>query len=157
MYCSYKKIIAIILYPPFCSSLLEVMSNLSVKDLKTETGVTDYQLKQKCQDEHLRKISLYVGGKRHNRHDLVTKFGLLPALITGIQNDPSLSFAQQTQKMFTCWRDNNMNATYLEFVQVCLELGNGDLASKMCEICIYIIIHNIMLCMVSITSAKPLH
>ncbi len=106
------------------------MSNLSVKDLKTETGVTDYQLKQKCQDEHLRKISLHVG----NRHDLVTKFGLLPALITGIKNDPYLSYAQQTQKMFTCWRDNNI-ATYLEFVQVCLELGNGGLASKMCEIC----------------------
>ncbi len=107
------------------------MSNLTVKALKTETGVTDYQLKQKCQDEHLRKISQHVG----NRHDFAAKFGLLPALIAGIQIDPSLSFAQKTQKVLMWWRDNNDNATYLKFVQVCLELGNGSVASKMCEIC----------------------
>lgn len=107
------------------------MSNLTVKALKTETGVTDYQLKQKCQDEHFRQISQHVV----NRHDFAAKFGLLPALIAEIQIDPLLSFAQKTQKVFTCWRDNNVNATYLEFVQVCLELGNGGVASKMCEIC----------------------
>ncbi len=108
------------------------MSKLTVKALKTETGVTDYQLQQKCMITHLKKITKQVA----NRPAFSSRFGLPPAVISDIEDHvPKLDYRQKTEKVFLWWRENGKNPTYLTFVQECLELDKGSIARTMCELC----------------------
>ncbi len=108
------------------------MSKLTVEALKTATGVTGYQLQQKCMITHLKKITIDVG----NYPQFASKFDLPPAILSGIENHtPKLTYAQMTEEVFLWWRENNENVTYFTFVQACLELGKGGIARTMCEMC----------------------
>ncbi len=108
------------------------MSRLTVEILKTETGVTDYQLQQKCTIEHLKAITIDVG----NYPQFASKFDLPPAVRAGIENHtPKFEYRQMTEEVFLWWSRNTGNATYLVFVQACLEFGKGGIARTMCELC----------------------
>ena len=96
-----------IIVSPFL--IIEVMPRLTVKALKTATGVTDYQLQQKCMITHLKAITIDVG----NYPQFASKFDLPHAVLSGIENHtPKLTYAQMTEEVFLWWRENNENATY---------------------------------------------
>ncbi len=106
---------------------------ITVDSLKEETGVTDHQLNQRCTLKHLRDITPYVG----NYHKFVTHFNLRPGDLADIKVDPNLSHNLKTEAVFLWWHRNIQNATYLSFVQVCLDptVSEGDVARKMCKLC----------------------
>ncbi len=122
-------------YLPFCSCLLrilEVMPTLTVKALKTQTKVTDYQLQQKCTITHLKALTMDVD----NYPQFASKFELRPAKISDIEDHtPKWTYARKTEEVFLWWSENAEKATYLVFVQACLELNKGGIARKMCKLC----------------------
>lgn len=107
------------------------MELIDVASLKKDTQVTDDQLKQKCAAKHLRQIAPLVG----NYTKFASCLRLPPAVLTGIKVNLLLDFQQQAEEVFLWWSKNIQNATYLSFVQVCIELLEGDIAVKMCELC----------------------
>ena len=119
-----------------CLLRLKVMPRLNINDLKKQTGVSDNQLGQECQEKHLKKITQDV----ENYLQFASKFDLPRDVLADIKTDNKLLFGQRTEKVFLWWRKNSGNPTYLTFVQACLELGQGDIARKMCKMCKGIII-----------------
>ncbi len=107
------------------------MPRLNINDLKKQTGVSDNQLGQECQEKHLKKITQDV----ENYLQFASKFDLPRDVLADIKTDNKLLFGQRTEKVFLWWRKNSGNPTYLTFVQACLELGQGDIARKMCNMC----------------------
>ncbi len=68
--------------------------------------------------------------------EFAAKFNLPPAVRAEIKNHvPILQYRQQTEEVFLWWSKNTVNATYLTFVQACLELSKADLARIMCKLC----------------------
>ncbi|XP_064387065.1 uncharacterized protein LOC135335465 isoform X4 [Halichondria panicea] len=107
------------------------MPRLNINDLKKQTKVSDDQLGQECQKKHLKKITQDV----ENYPQFASKFDLPPDVKAEIDTDNKLLYGQKTEKVFLWWRKNSGNSTYLTFVQACLELGQGDIARKMCKMC----------------------
>ncbi len=99
--------------------------------MKEEIGVTDYQLEEKCTPEHLKKIVKDVG----NYSEFASKFGIPPGHLANITKDDHLNFLQKTEAIFLWWCENNLTPLYRVFVQICIDLGKGDLARKMCKLC----------------------
>ncbi len=116
----------------FIVSIL-VQSRITVEDLKAETGVTDDQLNQRCALKHLRDITPSVG----NYLKFASHFNLPPGDLAGINVDLNLSYPQRTEAVFLWWHKNIKYATYLSFVQMCLNpsVSEGDVAREMCRLC----------------------
>ncbi len=116
-------------------SILDILeqSRITVEDLKKETGVTDDQLNQRCTLKHLRDITPSVG----NYLKFASHFNLPPGVLAGINANLNLSFKQKTETVFLWWQANIQNATYLSFVQACLDptVSEGAVARKMCRLC----------------------
>ncbi len=106
---------------------------ITVESLKKETGVTDHQLNQSCTEEHLKKIAPHV----ENYTKFASKLNLPKGVQAGIRVDLNSSYIQRTEAVFLWWCRNIQNATYLSFVQVCLDptVSEGDVARKMCKLC----------------------
>ncbi len=66
-----------------------------------------------------------------------SKFNLPKGVQTGIKVDLNSSYPQRTEAVFLWWHKNIQNATYLSFVQVCLDpsVSEGDVAREMCKLC----------------------
>ena len=102
-----------------------------VTSLKTETGVTEDQLDQRCPVKHLHKVAPFVG----NYTKFATCFNLPPAVTSGINANQLSSFQQKTEAVFEWWRSNTRNSTYRKFIQACIDISEGDVARRMSELC----------------------
>ena len=107
-----------------------LFSGLSVADIEKETGVSHDQLQAMCTIQHLRDIAPFVD----NYLKFAARFSLLPGVLAGIETDPKLDFIQKTQQVFLWWHANIRSPTYFTFVEACLDLGEGDVARKMCSL-----------------------
>ena len=106
------------------------MANVTIKDLKELAGVKDEQLDKECSDEHFYRISMDVG----NHTLFAGRFMLKEAEKTNANMQPTAQ--QKAEEVFRIWKRNNIGkATYRRFVEVCLELRNGELARTMCNLC----------------------
>ncbi len=81
----------------------------------------------------MKKITPSVG----NYLKFASHFNLPPGDLAGINVNPNLSYNLKTEAVFLWWRKNIQNATYLSFVQACLDpsVSEGDVARKMCRLC----------------------
>lgn len=113
------------------SPALLIMGDLTIDSLKTETNVTDDQLKRLCLDRHLKEISIHVG----QYHQFASIFGLRDGEVSDIDTDLRLNYALKTEKVFLTWKKNNSNPSYLNFVTTCIRLREGGLARRMCQLC----------------------
>ena len=106
------------------------MANVTTEDLKKLTGATDKQLDKECSEEHFDTISMEVG----NHALFADRFQLKAAEKTNASLQPTAQ--QKAREVFKIWKSNNTGkATYRKFVEVCLELRNGELARTMCTLC----------------------
>ncbi len=78
---------------------------------------------------------MLIASSVDNNNKFVTRFGLLSGVLAGIRTDPNLEFIGKTQAVFLWWCESNANATYLSFVETCLELNEGGVAREMCKLC----------------------
>ena len=107
-----------------------IFSGLSVADIEKETGVSHDQLQAMCTIHHLRDIAHFVD----NYLKFTARFSLPPGVLAGIKTDLNLDFVQKTEQVFLWWHANIRSPTYLSFVETCLDLGEGDVARKMCRL-----------------------
>ncbi len=106
-------------------------NKITITSLKTETGVTDDQLDQRCPVKHLHKVAPFVG----NYTKFATCFNLPPGEISGINANLLLSFQQKTEAVFQYWSSNTKNACYRSFIQACIDISEGDVARRMSLLC----------------------
>ncbi len=107
------------------------MSRITVEDLKVQTGVEDWQLSLECRDEHLLDITKHIG----NYTRFASRMNLYESVIqTIVANLLWPTHGQKAEQVFKEWKKNS-KATYLEFVKICLELSEGDVAREMCKHC----------------------
>lgn len=90
------------------------------------------QLNQECSRVHLRRIS----NEFPNWLQFADFLGLTPQEINDIRTDLDLTSGQmKSQKMLEKWHQSRgAYATYLDLVNVCLELRCTTIAEKICDI-----------------------
>ena len=108
------------------------MARVSVQELKANLGVTDKQLDLACSDDHLKKLADEI----EDYHQYGYALGLKGWQLTEINTDPSLTYVMKTQAVLKRWKENDpYKATYLNLLKVVLDLSEGVLAVKLCELC----------------------
>ena len=108
------------------------MARVSVHELKANLGVTDKQLDLVCSDDHLKKLADEI----EDYHQYGYALSLKGWQLTEINTDPSLTFVMKTQAVLKRWKENDLyKATYLNLLKVVLDLSEGVLAVKLCELC----------------------
>lgn len=108
------------------------MAHVTLEQLKEHIGVTDEQLCLVCSDRHLNQIADKISNYLQYAHALGLKEWKTEAIHTNI----SLTFLLKTQKILYTWKNDNVHAaSYRRLIQVVLELGEGQVATALCQLC----------------------
>ena len=99
-----------------------------LNDLVKEARISSILLDQKCSDEHLNDISLFLDWRRIAPH-----LGLSEAEIQEIDDDQK-TLADKRLKTLQKWKSMcSYKATYKHLVEVLLKVRNADHAGKVCR------------------------
>ena len=105
------------------------MEPVTLEELVKEVGISMDKLEQRCTEEHLKSISLFLDWRGVAPH-----LGLNEVDIRDIESDAK-SDAEKRLKTLQKWKKVfSIKATYLNLVKVLLDNRNSDDAEKVCKL-----------------------
>ena len=105
------------------------MEPVTLEELVKELRIPMAKLDQKCTDEHLKSISLFLDWRRVAPH-----LGLSDADIGEIESDKRTD-AEKRLEVLQKWKTKyGFKATFINLVNILLGIGNADHAEKVCRI-----------------------
>ena len=101
----------------------------TLEELVKELRISLHLLDQKCSNEHLKSISLFLDWRRVAPH-----LGLSERDIEGIKADKKTE-SERRLKVLQNWKQlYGYKATFKNFVSVLMEIGNADDAERVCRL-----------------------
>ncbi len=94
--------------------------------------MTDNQLAMVCSDQHLKELAEDIEDYQQIAYALELKGWR----ITEINTDLGMNYVMKTRTVLRRWKNENpFEATYLSLLNAVVSLGEGFLATKLCELC----------------------
>ena len=104
------------------------MSGVTLDELLKEVGITHKQLNEKCTNEHLHDIALFLKSWR----TLAPQLGLSSSEVEAVEGNAH-SEKERRQKFLESWKAKfAFKATYRVLVEALLKIGNADQAEQVC-------------------------
>ena len=108
------------------------MSGVTLDELLKEVGITPKQLDEKCTDEHLHDIALFLKSWRTLAPHLMRSSS--SSEVEAVERN-SHGEEEKKQKFLESWKAKfAFKATYRVLVEALLKIGNADQAEQVCHL-----------------------
>ena len=106
------------------------MSGVTLNELLEEVGITHKQLNEKCTNEHLHNIALFLKSWR----TLAPPLGLSDSEVEAVERN-SHGEEEKKQKFLESWKAKfAFKAKFRVLVQALLKIGRADQAEQVCRL-----------------------